>query len=463
MRPGPLLNEEKALADATETTGEVDENKIDAENTVKLRYGLDDRPPVGETALYSLQWLAVSLPFIVIIGTVAAGHHSADPGLRTLYLQKATFVTGLMFLGQALFGHRLTLVAGPATALLLGIVGSRTTPDAVYTAVAVGGILLALVSAAGLFQALRRIFTERVTAAVILLVAFTMTPTIVRLLTEGSGGTVVGRLAFAAAYIMALFLAHRFLPAAARSLLIVAGMVAGAACFFGIFGLTIVAEKQAAFAPFLTRLVSPVLDPGAIVSVLFCILALSLNEIGSMESVVPLLRPTEMERRIRRGMTVTGIVNAAAGLLGVIGPVDFSLSPGVIAASGCGSRFPLIPAAGLLLVASCSPAVLGVAGAIPPAVVGGILVYTLSGQVAAGLTAAFVGRTFTFEDGLVIGLPLLAGTVTAILPPAAVAEFPATLRPVAGNGFVVGVLVVLILDRLFHRRGITPPGSGRTR
>ncbi len=428
------------------------EPKINSQdNTIKLRYGLDDRPPAGETALYALQWLAISLPFVVIIGTVAAGHHGADPELRTLYLQKATFITALMFLGQALFGHRLTLVAGPATALLLGIVGSRTTPDAVYTAVAVCGMLLAIVSAAGLFRALRGLFTPRVTAAVILLIAFTLTPTVVRLLTGGSGGTTAGRLAFAAVYIMALFLAHRFLPSAGRALLIVAGMAVGAAGFCGIFGFTNGVENQSALAPFFTGIVSPVFDVGAIVSFFFCFLALSLNEIGAMQAVAPLLRPEGMEGRIRRGMTVTGIVNAAAGLLGVIGPVDFSLSPGVIAASGCGSRFPLVPAAGLLLLASFSPAVLGVAGAIPPTVVGGILVYTLSGQVAAGLTAVFVGGTFTFEDGLVIGLPLLAGTVTALLPPAAVAEFPATLRSVAGNGFVVGVVAVLILDRIFRR------------
>ena len=140
---------------------------------------------------------------------------------------------------------------------------------------------------------------------------------------------------------------------------------------------------------------------------------------------------------------MAGIVNAAAGMLGVIGPVDYSVSPGVIAASGCGSRFPLIPAAGILLLASFSPLVLGVAGAIPPTVVGGILVYTLSGQVAAGLSSALGNETFSFEDGLVIGLPILAGTITAILPPSAIAEFPASLRSVAGNGFVVGVVAVL--------------------
>jgi xanthine/uracil permease len=104
---------------------------------MSLRYGLDDRPPAGQTFLYALQWLALSLPFVVIVGTVAAAQHFDAPAARTLYLQKAAFAAGLMLLVQALFGHRLPLVAGPSSALLLGIVGSRATADEVYTAAAV--------------------------------------------------------------------------------------------------------------------------------------------------------------------------------------------------------------------------------------------------------------------------------------------------------------------------------------
>lgn len=423
---------------------------------MKLEYGLDARLPAGQTLLHAMQWLAIILPFVVISGTVVAGYHFADLGLRALYLQKATFVTGLMLLGQAFFGHRLTLVSGPASVLLLGIVGSRTSPDAIYTACAVCGAFLVIVSAAGLFGALRGLFTPRVTAAVVLLIAFTMTPTIIRLLTAGSGGTTTGRLVFVSVYVLALFLAHRFLPVAVRSLLIVVGMAVGATVFCGIFGVTGAIGGQAAVASFFARFATPVFETGAILSFLFCFLALSLNEIGAMQSIAPILRPEGMNGRIQRGMTVTGVVNAVSGLLGVIGPVDFSLSPGVIAASRCGSRFPLIPASVFLLLMSFSPALLGVAAAIPPAVVGGILIYTLSGQVAAGLSTAFVGRTFTFEDGLVIGLPLLAGTVVAHLPPVTVAELPATLRSIAGNGFVVGVVVVLFLDRIFARKKGNP-------
>ncbi|MFZ3115847.1 MAG: xanthine permease, partial [Syntrophales bacterium] len=118
---------------------------------------------------------------------------------------------------------------------------------------------------------------------------------------------------------------------------------------------------------------------------------------------------------------------------------------------GCGSRFPLLPAGVLLLVAAFSPAILGMAAAIPPPVVGGVLLYTLAGQVAAGLAALFAAGTFSFEDGLVIGFSLLAGTVTALLPPTALAGFPPFLQSIAGNGFVVGVVAALTLDRLFCR------------
>ena len=83
--------------------------------------------------------LALSLPFVVISGTIAADHHAAGPVFRTVYLQKAAFASALLTLGQAFLGHRLTLVAGPAAALLLGILGSRAAPDAVYTAAGLEG------------------------------------------------------------------------------------------------------------------------------------------------------------------------------------------------------------------------------------------------------------------------------------------------------------------------------------
>ena len=88
-------------------------------------------------------------------------------------------------------------------------------------------------------------------------------------------------------------------------------------------------------------------------------------------------------------------------------------------------------------------------GNIPGAVIGSVLLYIMSTQIVAGLMMAFRKvKNITFEGGLVIGLPLILGIIISFLPPEVTAMFPANLRPILGNGFVVGSLTVLILDHL---------------
>ena len=56
--------------------------------------------------------------------------------------------------------------------------------EAIYSSIMVGGLILALFSLTGLFGYLRRLFTPRVVAAVLLLIAFTLTPTVMNLITR---------------------------------------------------------------------------------------------------------------------------------------------------------------------------------------------------------------------------------------------------------------------------------------
>jgi xanthine/uracil permease len=59
---------------------------------------------------------------------------------------------------------------------------------------------------------------------------------------------------------------------------------------------------------------------------------------------------------------------------------------------------------------------------------------------------------FQFETGLILGLPILLGTVTAFLPSDILDAFPAILWPIVGNGFVIGVTVALVLEHLIFRK-----------
>ncbi|HBA54526.1 MAG TPA: xanthine permease, partial [Syntrophorhabdus aromaticivorans] len=85
---------------------------------------------------------------------------------------------------QILWGHRLPLILGPSTVLLIGIISSQGfEADAVYSSILLGGLILTALSISGLFRYLQRLFTPRVIATVLILIALTLAPTVMNLIT----------------------------------------------------------------------------------------------------------------------------------------------------------------------------------------------------------------------------------------------------------------------------------------
>ncbi len=192
-------------------------------------------------------------------------------------------------------------------------------------------------------------------------------------------------------------------------------------------------------------------DPGLLLAFLICTIALAINDLGSIHSVGSLVKAPDMEARVRKGITVTGVWNIISGFLGVIGPVNFSLSAGIIASNGNGSRFSLIPAALGMMGIAFVPRLVAFMGTVPQAVVGTVLLYVMSAQLSAGLVVAFETDRFSFVDGMIIGVPLMVSIVISYLPSWVREELPQILIPILGNGFVMGVLIVLILEHCVYR------------
>ena len=426
---------------------------------MQFKYGLNDRPPWLEMFLFGLQWFAVAIPIIIILGKITGGLHVEPPGDPIIYLQKLTFVMALALLCQILVGHRLPLIIGPSTVLLIGIIASREfDKDTIYSAILCGGFLLTLLSMTGLFGYLQRLFTARIVAVVLLLIAFSLSPTIMNLITiAGTGTTPLTNLLFSLTLVLAMFICHRFLTGIWKFTLIIWAMALGSFFYFLMVPGGSMVLSSNLQAPLLSGFLGHGMtrlsfDAGVMISFLFCFMALCVNDLGSIQSMNEMLKPTDMSSRVTRGMVVTGLANMASGLMGVIGPVNFSLSPGVISSTGCASRFVLLPTAFLLLLLSFSPMVIGFIGTVPPAVIGSILIYILCAQIAAGLTIVFEsGKAFQFTGGLIIGLPILLGTIVSFLPPAVMNTFPTALKPLVGNGFVVGVISALILEHGIFR------------
>lgn len=152
-------------------------------------------------------------------------------------------------------------------------------------------------------------------------------------------------------------------------------------------------------------------------------------------------------------MGVAGVMNIVSGALGVLGPVDYSLSPGVVASTSCASRYTIIPAAAAMVVLAFIPDAVSVLLTIPQPVMGTVLLYLMATQISAGLNMMQATKAVpTFKDGMIIGIPIMFNIILSFAPQEAINAIPSLLRPIVGNGFVMGIIVILLLEHVLLKR-----------
>jgi len=427
-----------------------------------MKYDPHDNPGLMATLLYSAQWLVVILPNLIIMGSLAGRLHIADTIGQTIYLQKLFIILGISSLGQVLAGHRLPLVIGPSGILLVGLSASSSAGYAAsYSAICMGGLCLSLLAASGRLGRLRQIFTPRIVAVTLILIAVSLSNFILRLIFSGEQNAFFSLL-FTLVFVAVLLLGTVLLPGIWKSSVIVWGSCLACAVFFCVYGLPTVPlpGSGAVWGQFHAVMPEFVFEPGTVLAFLLCFMALLMNELGSIESIGHMLRAEHMPGRAVRGVGFIGIANMLSGACGVIGPVDYSMSSGVIAGTGCAARYPLA-VAGLAVVAlGCMPQLLGLLTHIPPLVMGGLFLYLMSTQLAAGLLTAIETRAVSsFRHCLIMALPLMTAVLITFAPPEAQQHFPVLLRPVLANGFVMGIATALLLEHLVLRDPSSEKGA----
>lgn len=422
---------------------------------MNLKFGIDDRPRFGQLMLYSLQWFVLAIAVVTTSLFIAVG----SPAERVLYAQKVFALMGITTILQVFWGHRLPIVVGPAAVLLVGIItalasqGAETDTGKIYTSLIVGGAIVTLVAAGRLLERIQRIFTPRIVVVILMLIAFTLSPTIRNLIfPAGEEERYAFGLWFTLIGVFSMAVASHAARGVWKSVVIPAALVIGSIVYYTIYGGF--GEVFASYSESEGPLLLPHLkfDGGMIAAFIFCYVALLINDIGSIQSLGAMLETPDTDKRCRRGIGITGAMNMVAGALGVIGPVNYSMSPGVIASSSCASRYALLPPGIGLMACAFVPQLIALLSAIPNTVIGVILLYLMGTQLAAALQMAVSTRsTLSFDDCLVVGLPLMMALLFSYIPMQVV---PSILRPIIGNGFVMGVITVIILEHLvFRARG----------
>ena len=416
---------------------------------MNLKYNVDDRLPAGQLAMYALQWFVLCIAVVSTSVFVAQG----SPEERLFFSQRLFAVMGIAGCVQVVWGHRLPIVVGPAAVLLVGVMASlnaNADTTAIYSSIAIGGVLIALCTMGRLMHYVQRIFTPRIVVVILMLIATTLAPTITGLVfpIHATHEVHLFGLLFAVVGVLLMAIFNRRLKGVAKSLVIPAALIIGSALYYIFFDLPAHTSSAASFRGlFLDEFV---FDWSLVVAFVICYIALAINDIGSMESLGGMLGIKDMEKRTKRGMRITGVMNIVAGSMGVLGPVNYSMSPGVIASTGCASRYALVPATLMLFGCALFPDVIWVLTAIPTPVIGVILLFLMGTQLAASYEMMHSTRSATtFADALTLGLPIMVAMLFQLMPKGIA---PDVIQPLVGNGFAMGVITVIVMEHIVNRQ-----------
>lgn len=413
---------------------------------MRFRLGIDDKPSAGALLLYGLQWLMICIP-VVLTSTFIA-----PEGQMVFFTQKLFAVCGAAIIVQVLWGHRLPLVAGPAAVLLMGVIAAKSQghdASTIYPSMIMGGALVLLLAAVGVMKHIQKIFTPRIVAAIVVLISFTLAKPIVGLIFADKAHTGLALISTIIGLALMAW-ANKVLRGIWKSMVVILAMVLGSIFFYSMteFPKEFVSDSVA--PQFILSEIK--LDAGVILAFLFCYIALIINQIGSVQSLGEMVEAPNMAQRQKRGLLITGLFNMLSGATGVLGVVDYSLSPGVVASTSCASRYTILPAAVAMILLSLFPEAVAVLLTIPQPIMGIVLLFLMATQVAAGFEIIHSSKAVhSFRDGLVLGIPIMLTIILSFAPAEAMAAVPSWLRPIVGNGFVMGIIVIILLEHIVLR------------
>ena len=405
-----------------------------------------------------IMWTIITLSFVVILGTMITALYPYSPAEITWYLQKLLFITGAATIVQTLFGHRLPAVFGPSAILIVGATASADfVPEAFTTALLISAAFGMLIPLTGIMPYISKLFTPRIIAAILMLIPITLIPSITAMLFNGAEpGSVTAKIVFITIFTLTLFYANAKLKGFVKATLLLWSLICGSIAYFLCFrGLGEIAGSTGmASSESFSLFIEPVFVPGVIISVLICYLALITNDIGSIQSVSEIIHAKGTSKRLENGITITGLMNIISGACGVIGGVNYSISTGMLLDTKNAAKIALVPAGIIMMVVACIPPLLTLFDAVPTLVTGCLVIFMLTSQFSAALhlfLTIHLKKTYAFQTGILIATGILVGTAITLMPAAVLSEIPIAIRPIFGNGFLIGVIVIMVMEHIIYK------------
>ncbi|WP_137285989.1 uracil-xanthine permease family protein [Halorussus salinisoli] len=489
--------------------------KSDAEASVDIEYGIEDKPPLGESILLGFQHYLTMIGATVAIPLALAGAMGMPGGTTARLIGTFFVVSGIATLAQTTVGNRYPIVQGGTFSMLapaLAIIGVLASNGAGWElmirelmgAVIVAGLVEVLIGYFGIMGWLKRHMGPVVIAPVIALIGLALF-NVPQIQNPNFGAPGTGQNWWLLGLTLVLIVGFsQYLDRYHRSFRLFpvllgiasAWAIAAVLSVVGVFAegsVSYVALSSVAEAPLFQPIYPfqwgmPLFTPGFIVGMVAGMLASAIESFGDYHSVARMAgRGAPNARRINHGIGMEGLGNTFAGIMGTgNGSTSYTENVGAIGITGVASRYVVQIGAAVMIVVGYFGPVGQLFATIPAPIIGGLYI-VMFGQIAAvGLSQLKYVDLDSNRNVFIVGLALFSGLAipgymsnvgsgmdasasaafqqgmqaVPILGPILGSDVVATtIFVIGGTGMAVGGIVAFFLDNTIpgtrEERGLT--------
>lgn len=417
-----------------------------------------------KTTMETFQWLLFLLASAVAMPIVIGSVFHLDGAEITGLMQRTFLTVGLASLLQALFGHRLPIMEGPAgiwvsVFTVMAATGSSLsgTLQTLTTTMIFTGLFMFLLGVFKLSKRILPIFTPLVTGTFFFLLTVQLSGTFLEgmLGLQGSSDTIqLSKATIAFLTFLIVLGLSIFAKGWLSSYAVFIGILIGWTIFVLVNGTSGNAQDVAKFAlPDLFAFGKPTFDISIIpISFITAIISIS-NVVASVVAASQTigLDGKDNADRVNNGTTLSGINHGLAGLFSTIANVPLATSSGFIALTGQKKKTPFIYATIILLLVAFFPPIVTFIANIPSPVANAALMASFVQLVGLAIRNITL-KPLDERKVTIVGIGYLIGMGTMFLPTEVFNGLPSIIQNVMSNGLLVGTALVILLEQLWREK-----------
>lgn len=405
-----------------------------------------------------IQWLFFMFANTVVI-PISVGHAFELSGQDIASAMQQSFVwTGIACILQALVGHKYAIMEGQQGmwwGFILSLTASASSMDiplsvlggALATGMILSGVAVMLLGAAGLGGLLDKCFNPAVMFVFFILLSIQLAMIFFKgMLGISEDGSIDLSVASVSILIVVLVLGLQVWGrAGVRNFSILIGIIVG----WAIYVVCLPLPSEVSAVTSLTFTWFPWGTPNMEISIVLAAFITGLinttNVAAALKGAETVFAEQTSDSQYRRSFGVTGVMSVVSGVMGLVPYAPYASSLGFLESTRITGRTPFLIGAILFVILGLVPALSSVLSTMPISVGHAVLFAAYLNLFGAALRQ-LEGMVFSSQAVIRMSLPVLIGISLMNIPPEAFGALPALLRPLLGNGMLVGILLSLLLE-----------------